>query len=119
MMINTEGPQRNLTIGDKIFLWFWIGVCAIFLSMYFGIVVGLVLVAIALLYVCFEGRIKKELRGRNMRGERIQKEVSQKGLVPDEELEELKSSEDPEDIRLNYALEALKKAKTKRRARQN
>jgi hypothetical protein len=33
-MINTEGPQTNLTLGDKVFLWSWMLVCGGMLIIY-------------------------------------------------------------------------------------
>lgn len=72
-MISTTGPNKNLLLRDKIFLWMCIIVCVILMSIYLGIVESLVMVAMSLIYACFGDKIKNKLRGRNMLGEKIQK----------------------------------------------
>ena len=65
-------------------------------------------------YMCLADRIKKELRSRNMLGEKIQKGFLKKEPVLDEKLEGVKISKDPEDVRYQHVFRVFKRLKEER-----
>ncbi len=79
-MINTKGPQTNLTLRDYVFIWMWIAVLLVVVAIYFGILETFAIFIVMMIFARFKENIKTKLRNRNMLGERITKETFPKKI---------------------------------------
>lgn len=57
-MINTEGPQKNLTFGDYAFLLTGLALCFVFWAFFFGVITSAVLIVLIMGYARFQIPIK-------------------------------------------------------------
>ncbi len=111
-MLSAKGPNKNLALRDKAFLWGWLLISLIILAIYFGIVATVIIFAFILFYIHFGERIKQNLKNKM---ENALKRMSGKKEL-DMDTQKPKGKNDLDAISDGHALNALDRAFQKRQS---